>query len=226
MDKLLESILQEVDHEHTEKDLLPMMRLHVRDRFGANHACRKDADTLCPKEEESSLHCLGQHVDKLSKPCIKAIEKAVPFVCSMEISLLCPPEKLLETSVLQCLESRIRQDTTGKMPISERCRDSIASTRSIVNQLKQSRPHLFDVATGEILTVYNAGKSLVRTVFTVLLYGSLAVAVLLGVAYFVWKDQTLLMIKTTARHGREALVSGDKELADAKKHDFYDAALI
>ena len=229
MDKMLVSILNEIDGLSTPKDLMPMMRLHARDRFGANHPCKRDADKLCGKEEASSLHCLGQHASQLSPQCVQAIEKSIPFVCAVEISMFCPAAKIMQTSLLQCLEKEAAEHAPHADRIAERCKDSIISTRSIVNKLKYSKPHLVDALTGEILTAYNSGKSFVVTVVTALVYGSLAVAVIVAIALCFWKDQTVAAIKTTAKHGRQVLVSKqDQELCDNKKRDlqFYDAALI
>ena len=152
-DAMLDSILRDLDRTPLFSDFIPHARHHFRHRFGKNHPCHGDAQRLCHGsyvDRRHPLHCLGKQASLVSASCVKSIERSIPFTCSSQITLFCPPEKLLERNILSCLEDQVDK----KVIHSSECKDAIKTTRGLIDNLKTgSSLQLVDPVSGHPISI-------------------------------------------------------------------------
>lgn len=114
------------------KDILDMMNVGLtQNLLPLNQIvkpCQEDIAKLCPEDKfKSPLHCLGQHVDKVSDACKKDVKSSLPYSCAYEISAGCDG---LEKPIVACLTE---QDKTK--PLSKDCKSTLQITKTVIHKV-------------------------------------------------------------------------------------------
>ena len=214
IDSILGSILSEISHPSAFNDFMPALEYHGSDSFDSNHVCKQDTDKFCSLLEadiRAPLHCLGKNSARISAECTKSIEKTIPFVCSSQISLFCPVDSTLETTVLGCLEDHIDRIQ------NEKCKDSIIATRTIVDKLKRGKVQL--IQRGTVLSAASFATRAVNYALMSILY-AMAALLAVGMIFVVFFQDSRLPFISAWLSGKTKAY----ELLDSKKSDSYGAA--
>jgi hypothetical protein len=213
-DPMINAILSELSSGfHDEaKPLMKGVHSTLRNK---PHPCIPDISKFCMSDEGhkhqhfSELHCLGQHAKEISAECADEVQKSIPFVCSLEISLLCSSGKTINKSVLQCLEDELERGSD----IDTECRHSIGATRSVLNKMKTQSVTLVDRRTGEVISSPSGLVS--RTIHIGVYLACFSFMAILLYAVWVRDDETSVM-KSIQRTLREIRLFGTKDRNPAR----------